>query len=192
MATATLNGQPVALGLAVPPFTAHAISVSLPTWSDNVGYEEGEKRVLEAMVSGYPRFFIHLSIAKVRPEGHSDLVPTTDLVCSLLEFVNKDLASAANAVYCVPRKMLQVTVALILWTNHRNAGLQFPSDSSNISFARRINKGVKPILLTGAWNVHDHHHRLAVSSFTSYYFPWKPFPLPNSFGNTLVWGYRVA
>ena len=54
-----------ALGSAIPPLTAHAISVSLPTWRDNVGYEEGEKRVVDAMVTGYPRFFIHLSVQKV-------------------------------------------------------------------------------------------------------------------------------
>ncbi|KAN0084305.1 cystathionine gamma-synthase [Tylopilus felleus] len=61
MVTATA----VSLGLAVPPFTQHAISVSLPTWRDNVGYEEGEKRVMDSMVSGYPRFFIHPSIQKL-------------------------------------------------------------------------------------------------------------------------------
>lgn len=65
MATAVAVGSET-LGLAVPPFTQHAISVSLPTWKDNVGYEEGEKRVVDSMVSGYPRFFIHLSIQKVR------------------------------------------------------------------------------------------------------------------------------
>ncbi|KAK7696357.1 hypothetical protein QCA50_001011 [Cerrena zonata] len=53
------------LGAAVPPFAPHAISVSLPTWQDNVDYEEGEKRVVDAMVSGYPRFFIHLGIQKL-------------------------------------------------------------------------------------------------------------------------------
>jgi cystathionine gamma-synthase len=53
------------LGSELPPFTPHAISVSLPTWADNVAYEEGEKRIADAMVSGYPRFFIHLSIEKV-------------------------------------------------------------------------------------------------------------------------------
>jgi cystathionine gamma-synthase len=57
----------VPLGLEVPPHTPHAISVSLPTWRDTVGYEEAEKRVMDAMISGYPRFFIHLSIRKVRP-----------------------------------------------------------------------------------------------------------------------------
>ena len=55
----------VAVGCPVPPYTPHAISVSLPKWRDNVGYEEGEKRVIDCMVNGYPRFFIHLSIVKV-------------------------------------------------------------------------------------------------------------------------------
>ncbi|KAJ7758501.1 pyridoxal phosphate-dependent transferase [Mycena maculata] len=56
----------VPLGQTVPPFTSHAISVSLPTWRDTIGYEEAEKRVIDAMISGYPRFFIHLSIRKLQ------------------------------------------------------------------------------------------------------------------------------
>ena len=63
MSTKTLTTA--VLGSSVPPFTPHAISVSLPTWKDNVGYEEGEKRVVDSMVTGYPRFFIHKSITKV-------------------------------------------------------------------------------------------------------------------------------
>lgn len=50
----------------MPALTPHAISVSLPTWRDNVGYEEGDKRVVDRMETGYPRFFIHRSIQKVR------------------------------------------------------------------------------------------------------------------------------
>ncbi|CAE6510794.1 unnamed protein product [Rhizoctonia solani] len=50
-----------ALGASIPNLP-HAISVSLPTWDDNIGYEEGDKRVVNAMVSGYPRFFIHRDI----------------------------------------------------------------------------------------------------------------------------------
>ena len=38
------------------------MSVSLPTWSSNVGYEEGEPWVLEKMKCGYPRFFVHPTI----------------------------------------------------------------------------------------------------------------------------------
>ncbi|KAG5638335.1 hypothetical protein H0H81_000578 [Sphagnurus paluster] len=55
----------VLVGLSLPPHTPHAISVSLPTWRDNVDYEEGEKRVTDSMQNGYPRFFIHLSIKKL-------------------------------------------------------------------------------------------------------------------------------
>ena len=61
--------KPIPLGSSVPALTAHAISVSLPTWEDNIGYEEGDKRVVDRMETGYPRFFIHRSIQKVhRPE----------------------------------------------------------------------------------------------------------------------------
>ena len=56
---------PIPLGSSVPALTAHAISVSLPTWDDCIGYEEGDKRVVDKMETGYPRFFIHRSIQKV-------------------------------------------------------------------------------------------------------------------------------
>ncbi|KAI9847889.1 MAG: Structural maintenance of chromosomes protein 6 [Thelocarpon superellum] len=51
------------VGQSIPPDTAHAVSVSLPTWKANVGYEEGEEWVLSKMETGYPRFYIHKSIA---------------------------------------------------------------------------------------------------------------------------------
>jgi hypothetical protein len=57
--------EPIPLGSSVPALTAHAISVSLPTWEDNIGYEEGDKRVVDKMETGYPRFFVHRSIQKV-------------------------------------------------------------------------------------------------------------------------------
>lgn len=66
MPTSAVNlPAPIPLGCSVPVLTAHAISVSLPTWEDNVGYEEGDKRVVDRMETGYPRFFIHRSIQKV-------------------------------------------------------------------------------------------------------------------------------
>lgn len=55
------------LGAAIPQHLSHAISVSLPTWQDNVDYEEGRPRVVDAMVNGYPRFFINKSIQKASP-----------------------------------------------------------------------------------------------------------------------------
>ncbi|KAJ2374171.1 Cystathionine gamma-synthase, partial [Coemansia sp. RSA 2603] len=56
-----MNPQ-VPLGECVPPSTQYAVSVSLPMWEDNVDYEKGESRVVDRMVSGYPRFFIAKSI----------------------------------------------------------------------------------------------------------------------------------
>ncbi|KAF9438890.1 hypothetical protein BGZ76_003576 [Entomortierella beljakovae] len=52
------------LGSPVPN-VPHAISVSLPTFKDNVDYEEGAPRVANAMVSGYPRFFISLKVKEL-------------------------------------------------------------------------------------------------------------------------------
>ncbi|KZF18882.1 PLP-dependent transferase [Xylona heveae TC161] len=52
------------LGQSIPPDTAHAVSVSLPTWKANIGYEEGEDWVINKMKNGYPRFFIHNSIKR--------------------------------------------------------------------------------------------------------------------------------
>src|SRR5258706_956820 len=53
------------LGAAIPQHLPHAISVSLPTWQDNIDYEEGRPRVMDAMVNGYPRFFINKIIQRV-------------------------------------------------------------------------------------------------------------------------------
>lgn len=46
--------------------------MSLPTWSANVGYEEGESWVVDKMTTGYPRFFIHKSI-----QAFADVVAST-------------------------------------------------------------------------------------------------------------------
>ncbi|POW06018.1 hypothetical protein PSTT_09249 [Puccinia striiformis] len=53
------------LGSSVPIYTAHAVSVSLPTWQDNIDYELGLERVIGKLTTGYPRFFIHQDIQKL-------------------------------------------------------------------------------------------------------------------------------
>jgi hypothetical protein len=54
-----------ALRVTLPPFTTQAISVLLPTWTDNVGYIAGEWHVVDAMPSGYPGAVIHFVIKEV-------------------------------------------------------------------------------------------------------------------------------
>lgn len=63
------------VGALVPALTPHAVSVSLPTWQDNVDYEEGAQRIKDAMTSGYPRFFIHHRIQRVRRRRHTHSLP---------------------------------------------------------------------------------------------------------------------
>ncbi|KAH8979852.1 PLP-dependent transferase [Lactarius akahatsu] len=53
------------LGSPIPAFTEHAITPSLPTWGDNVGYQAGEARVMDAMQALYPRFCIILDVRKL-------------------------------------------------------------------------------------------------------------------------------
>jgi cystathionine gamma-synthase len=58
------NYQPAELGQPIPP-RPHAVSVCLPTWADNVGYEEADPRVTGRMQCGYPRFFLHPSVVRL-------------------------------------------------------------------------------------------------------------------------------
>lgn len=41
------------------PDSVHAVSVALPRWADVVDYEEKHPRILDRLVSGYPRFVVH-------------------------------------------------------------------------------------------------------------------------------------
>ncbi len=52
------------LGLPIPP-SPHAVSVAMPRWQDVVGYEEKDPRVVNALHSGYPRFFIHAEVQEL-------------------------------------------------------------------------------------------------------------------------------
>ncbi len=73
--------QPEDLGLPIPE-SPHAVSVCLPTWSDIIGYEEKEPRVIDRMKTGYPRFFLHPLIEQVRrellPEAGLEVLPFSD------------------------------------------------------------------------------------------------------------------
>ncbi|EPY53955.1 cystathionine gamma-synthase [Schizosaccharomyces cryophilus OY26] len=57
-----LVNPPTETGSSIPADTDHAISVTLPTWQANVGYEEGDPSVITKMQTGYPRFFINTFI----------------------------------------------------------------------------------------------------------------------------------
>ncbi|KAI1452974.1 PLP-dependent transferase [Annulohypoxylon moriforme] len=96
----------IELGDSIPPNTAHAVSVSLPTWKSNVGYEEGEQWVLGTMVTGYPRFFIHKSIQAFgrdiaarygTSEQQAILFPTRKTANRCLDFIRDKAPQSALA-----------------------------------------------------------------------------------------------
>ncbi|GLE05312.1 hypothetical protein PINS_up014325 [Pythium insidiosum] len=64
-ATQLLAQQPLALGVSLPPNDVHSLSVSMPSWEDVVGYEEGRPHVLAALAAGYPRFFRHALVRRL-------------------------------------------------------------------------------------------------------------------------------
>ncbi|KAJ9128226.1 hypothetical protein QFC24_000518 [Naganishia onofrii] len=95
------------LGCSIPPLLPHAISVSLPTWKANIGYEEGEKWVVEKMQTGYPRFFIHRSIQKLAriclakfgtPEEHCTLFPSPKVAQEARKFLQNRLEPVASRI----------------------------------------------------------------------------------------------
>ncbi|ROT37924.1 cystathionine gamma-synthase [Sodiomyces alkalinus F11] len=94
------------LGQSIPPDTAHAVSVSLPTWKANIGYEEGKKWVVDAMATGYPRFFIHRSIQTLAEEivsvhGQAEqraiLFPTARAARRCVDFIRRHADNTMSA-----------------------------------------------------------------------------------------------
>ncbi|KAI1117813.1 pyridoxal phosphate-dependent transferase [Nemania sp. NC0429] len=94
------------LGDSIPPNTAHAVSVSLPTWQSNIGYEEGEQWVIGNMVTGYPRFYIHKAIQALgadilakhgRPGQSAMLMPTRRTAQRCVAFI-RDRAEQSAAL----------------------------------------------------------------------------------------------
>src|ERR1019366_10295225 len=84
------------------PASPHAVSVALPRWQDVVGYEEKTPEVVNALTSGYPRFFIHAEVrelARQIAEGQPCL-PFPSLRAALLcaEFIERSSAATAKVV----------------------------------------------------------------------------------------------
>ena len=78
--------RPEDMGTPIPP-TPYGVSVCLPTWSSVVGYEEKDPAVINKLQSGYPRFFIHPTVAK------------------LIESVEKEVAKEGERALVFPRRI---------------------------------------------------------------------------------------
>jgi cystathionine gamma-synthase len=88
-------GQPL-------PASRHAVSVSLPTWKDVVGYEEKKPEVIDRLASGYPRFVIHPLVqeaARQLARGQPCLpFPSRRAAEAAAEFVRRGKEAGAQVV----------------------------------------------------------------------------------------------
>ncbi|KAF2399986.1 PLP-dependent transferase [Trichodelitschia bisporula] len=102
--TEHLLASQIDVGESIPLDTAHAVSVSLPTWKANVGYEEGQDWVVSKMKTGYPRFFIHKLIQAFAadvltrygaPGEKIMLFPSRAVASRCLDFYNRHASQPA-------------------------------------------------------------------------------------------------
>ena len=105
-------GQPI-------PEERHAVSVCLPRWRDNVGYEEGDQAVIGAMRCGYPRFFIHPDTARLFAEcerqvarsGECAMVfPSERVARRCAEFVSRETSAAVRVASCFDDRVYAVVM----------------------------------------------------------------------------------
>lgn len=96
------------LGRPVPD-ERHAVSVCLPRWRDNVGYEEADPAVTDAMQAGYPRFFFHPDTSKLfaecerrlaRPGECAIAFPSERVARRCAEFVRRETDLSVRVASC--------------------------------------------------------------------------------------------
>jgi len=95
-------GQPI-------PHERHAVSVCLPRWRDNVGYEEGDQAVIGAMQCGYPRFFVHPDTLRLfaecerrvaRPGECAMVFPSERVARRCADFVSRETGATVRVAGC--------------------------------------------------------------------------------------------
>jgi cystathionine gamma-synthase len=134
------------IGFPIPD-TPHAVSVSLPTWASNIGYEEGLPEIVDKMKGGYPRFVFHPIVKKLisfclqrfSNQNESCLIFNSRLACmECRQFIKRNINFSPLiriAELSVPRN-LQCNVTVDFYSNSVIYCLLFPLDLS--SFAKQF------------------------------------------------------
>ena len=81
------------LGRPIPD-SVHAVSMSLPRWTDVVGYEEKTPAVMSRITSGYPRFVIHPLVQAMARQIGGLPFPSAHVAEMAAEFVRRAGAPA--------------------------------------------------------------------------------------------------
>ncbi|KAJ3342911.1 hypothetical protein HDU93_000570 [Gonapodya sp. JEL0774] len=104
----TFKPSSAKLGTPIPPDSPqHAVSVTLPTWSDNIKYEEGDPAVHKELQTGYPRFVYHKMVRtlmnvcerKFARDGESVLVlPSSKAAEQCREFIKSQTCTSDERI----------------------------------------------------------------------------------------------
>jgi cystathionine gamma-synthase len=107
---------PTDLGRPIPD-SPHAVSACLPTWADNIGYEEGEPRVKDKLTTGYPRFVYNRfcrdlfdTVAQAIDEPGQDCLvfPTRAAADRTATFINANQDALAAQVVPIPGALADI------------------------------------------------------------------------------------
>ncbi|KAK9241017.1 pyridoxal phosphate-dependent transferase [Lipomyces kononenkoae] len=94
----SFDHPPTAVGCPIPANTPHAVSVTLPSWSANIAYEEGKEWVVSKLKNGYPRFFWHekiqqlVSLVESRyggPDEKAIILPSYKVACQCRAYMHR-------------------------------------------------------------------------------------------------------
>ncbi|KAF8311851.1 PLP-dependent transferase [Clavulina sp. PMI_390] len=107
---------PNPVGGTIPAHSLHGISVSLPSWADNIAYEEGDARVIDRIKSAYPRFTIHYLIKKLeahcerkfgRPNEKCHLYPSATVADACRDFIR---TQSPDPVHPIDVRIVRYTI----------------------------------------------------------------------------------
>lgn len=155
------------------PNSLHAVSVSLPKWADVVGYEEGEKRVVDAMKLGYPRFVYHPLVKQLFAEAEAEfakvgefcmVLPSKKVAEQCVEFCKAGKVNEFKGVFAVVLQEALRAKAKEFW---QHAGFIISSRQ-----AEAILNGNKPIAEDFQPKIKAHLAKIAVADAEDIYlFP---------------------
>ncbi len=128
--------KPEHVGRPLPDET-HATSVCLPTWQDNIDYEEREPALVARLQAGYPRFVFHPLVQQLHQRLAADHAGKGE---SLLSFLSVPAAERA-AAYIASRTGSDIRVAP---SSHGLATVIFGNDAASTakSYWQHCGEGV--------------------------------------------------
>lgn len=103
------------LGLPMPD-SKHAVSACLPTWADNIAYEEGAAAVIDRLQAAYPRFCLHPNVRSLCDRltagtGQVGLVfPTRRVAARAVDYLAQRYGTPAELRELPQRPLTLVTV----------------------------------------------------------------------------------